>query len=346
MQLPGVADQIGEIGATRQPLIELGRHLPAGELLQLPEQVEQPVSLPGGDIVDLPRAAPRQQRQVSLDDVAHIQEIPHRLEVPGFNGSYPDPFGGAQAAGEGGQHEAHVLSGAGVCEGPRDDHAESRAARAFEGGDLRAELAGGVGRAGQYRIALPARSAAALSVNFAGRSQQEDRISLAGEQSLREHLTEAGGSGGIHVPGKPGVFARFTARSQRCEMNDGVPAVALLSASRSHRVRRAELQLPPLDACRLDGSEYRRGPGALAMRAGDAVALGEEAPHQPAAHEAVGAADEQPHRGRRKRSRSAATISFTSAAKSTFGFQSSSAQALRGSAWSTSTSAGRTKAGS
>src|SRR2546430_12632425 len=73
------------------------------------------------------------------------------------------------------------------------------------------------------------------------------------------------------------------------------------------------------------------------------VAVGAQPGHQPSPDEPVGAGDEHLHA---TRSRSASTISVTRARKSTRGAQPSSRFAFPRSAWSVSTSAGRTKRGS
>src|SRR5206468_12833834 len=160
-----------------------------------------------------------------------------------------------------------------------------------------------------------------------------------------EHLHHPGGPRGVDTPGITRVARGLGPRRHRGKVDDRVirQADGVLDRLRVPQLERQPPHGRPLVGREIGGGRNRRR--ALTRPHGTIyiAAVREQAPDEPAAYEAVGTRHQHPHDCR---STSASTIIRTSWAKLVVGVQPSSRTALLGSAWSASTSAGRTKRGS
>ena len=192
------------------------------------------------------------------------------------------------------------------------------------------------GVTGADGVGFDSRQRPARSVDLRRRDDQQHRIRAGRGAPLHQGIHQPHGAERVDVPGAHGVRERGRDRGDAGEMHDPV------GVDRSNGANRFGVP-------EVEGNTRRRGPSLrpspIAIRRHDGMSQLDEPRHHPVSHEPVGARHQHFHRGR-SRSRSASTIIAMSSRKETVGSQPRSRLASDGSAWSTSTSAGRMNAGS
>src|ERR1051326_7214249 len=91
MELPGVPHQVKNIRPAGQAGVVFGDHPPAHHPLEPLEHLAERVALPGSDVVDLAGRPAFQQQRVRRHHVAHVEDVPHGVEVADVDRGGADP---------------------------------------------------------------------------------------------------------------------------------------------------------------------------------------------------------------------------------------------------------------